>query len=128
MKYAAYLWGGMIFCVVLVIVLLLRVFSLESQIRSLGAGNSRALTTFQDSVKQLQAELATAKEMAPGLGEYMTTIQLHVGKLWFASKASLYCSGKAWSQEPRFPFTFITIEFRISSIVLSRPGGPTPVI
>ena len=40
MKYAAYLWGGMIFCVVLVIVLLLRVFSLESQVRSLSEGNS----------------------------------------------------------------------------------------
>jgi hypothetical protein len=88
MKYAAYLWGGTIFCVVLVIVLLLRIFSLESQIRSLGEGNSRALTTLQDSVKQLQAELATAKEMAPGLGEYMTTIQLHAGKLWFAAKAA----------------------------------------
>jgi len=88
MKYAAYLWGGMIFCVVLVIVLLFRVFSLESQIRNLGEGNSRALTTFQDSVKQLQAQLATAKEMAPGLGEYMTTIQLHTGKLWFAAKAA----------------------------------------
>ena len=88
MKYLAYLWGGMIFCVVLVIVLLLRVFSLESQIRNLGEGNSRALTTFQDSVKQLQAQLATAKEMAPGLGEYMTTIQLHAGKLWFAAKAA----------------------------------------
>lgn len=88
MKYAAYLWGGTIFCVVLVIVLLLRIFSLESQIRSLGEGNSRTLTTLQESVKQLQAELATAKEMAPGLGEYMTTIQLHAGKLWFAAKAA----------------------------------------
>ncbi len=88
MKYVAYLWGGVIFCAVLAIVLLLRIFSLENQVRSLGEGNSRALTTFQDSVKQLQAELATAKEMAPGLGEYMTTIQLHAGKLWFAAKAA----------------------------------------
>ena len=88
MKYAAYLWGGIIFCVVLVIVLLLRVFSLESQIRSLSEGNSAALTTFQDSIKRVQAELATVKEMAPGLGEYMTTIQLHAGKLWFAAKAA----------------------------------------
>jgi hypothetical protein len=36
----------------------------------------------------VQAELALAKELAPGLGEYMTTIQLHAGKLWFAAKAS----------------------------------------
>jgi hypothetical protein len=80
--------GELIFCVVLIVVLLLRVFNLESQIRSLGEQNSRALTTFQDSVKRLQAELATAKEMIPGLGEYMTTIQLHAGKLWFAAKAA----------------------------------------
>jgi hypothetical protein len=88
MKYAAYLWGGTILCVVLVIVLLWKLFSLESQIQSLGEGNSRALTTLQESVKQLQAELTTAKEMAPGLGEYMSTIQLHAGKLWFAAKAA----------------------------------------
>jgi cytochrome c553 len=73
---------------VLVIVLLWKLFSLESQIQSLGEGNSRALTTLQESVKQLQAELTTAKEMAPGLGEYMSTIQLHAGKLWFAAKAA----------------------------------------
>ena len=28
------------------------------------------------------------EEQAPGLGEYMTTIQLHAGKLWFAAKAA----------------------------------------
>jgi cytochrome c553 len=36
----------------------------------------------------VEEELAAAKELAPGLGEYMTTIQLHAGKLWFAAKAS----------------------------------------
>ena len=32
--------------------------------------------------------MPTVKELAPGLGEYMTTIQLHAGKLWFAAKAA----------------------------------------
>jgi hypothetical protein len=36
----------------------------------------------------VQAELAAAKELAPGMGEYMTTIQLHAGKLWFAARAA----------------------------------------
>jgi hypothetical protein len=36
----------------------------------------------------VQAELAATKEFTPGLGEYMTTIQLHAGKLWFAVKAA----------------------------------------
>jgi hypothetical protein len=88
MKYVAYLWGGVIFCAVLVIVLLLKVFSLENQVRSLREGKSPALTALQDSLPRLQADLAMVKETAPGLGEYMTTIQLHAGKLWFAAKAA----------------------------------------
>lgn len=81
MKYAAYMWGGVILCVILVAVLLFRVNSLESKVRSLSEPNAAALTTLQDSLKRL-------KELAPGLGEYMTTIQLHAGKLWFAAKAT----------------------------------------
>ena len=49
--------------------------------------SSGGLAAFQVSFKQVQEELAAAKELAPGLGEYMTTIQLHTGKLWFAAKA-----------------------------------------
>ena len=70
---------------VVVLVLLWKVFSLDSQIRNLGASDSGAL---QEALKRVQAELALAKELAPGLGEYMSTIQLHAGKLWFAAKAS----------------------------------------
>jgi hypothetical protein len=55
----------------------------ESQIE-----NDREQSALQESLKRVQAELATAKELTPGLGEYMTTIQLHAGKLWFAARAS----------------------------------------
>jgi hypothetical protein len=88
MKYGAYLWGALIVCVVLSIVLLFRVLSLDSRVRSLGESNGNGLASLQDSLKRLQADLASAKELAPGLGEYMTTIQLHAGKLWFAAKAA----------------------------------------
>jgi hypothetical protein len=87
MRYAAYLWGVVI-CAVLVVGLLLRVMSLDSRVRSHGEPNGGGLAALQDSLKRVQAELTTAKESMPGLGEYMTTIQLHVGKLWFAAKAS----------------------------------------
>jgi hypothetical protein len=36
----------------------------------------------------VQADVKILKDLAPGLGEYMTTIQLHAGKLWFAAKAT----------------------------------------
>jgi hypothetical protein len=87
MRYAAYL-GGIVICAVLAVVLLLRVMSLDSRVRSHGEPNGVGLAVLQDSLKRVEAELATAKESMPGLGDYMTTIQLHVGKLWFAAKAS----------------------------------------
>jgi hypothetical protein len=39
-------------------------------------------------LRSLEAENATLKDAAPGLGEYMSTIQLHAGKMWFAAKAA----------------------------------------
>jgi hypothetical protein len=87
MKHQGYLWGVVILCVVLVVVLLWRVLSLDSQVRRLSAPDNAALGALQDSFKRVEAELAVVKELAPGLGEYMTTIQLHAAKLWFAAKA-----------------------------------------
>jgi uncharacterized small protein (DUF1192 family) len=53
-----------------------------------GEPNGGRITALQESLKRVQAELAAGKELGPGLGEYMTTIQLHTAKLWFAAKAS----------------------------------------
>ena len=88
MKQAAYVWAGMILCVILIIILLFKINGLESKVRSLSEANATLLTTLQDSLERVQADVQTAKDLAPGLGEYMTTIQLHAGKLWFAAKAT----------------------------------------
>lgn len=88
MKYGGYVWGIVVLCGIVVAILLVRVFSLSGEVRGMSDRNDRALGALQGSVKRAQAELATVKEQAPGLGEYMTTIQLHAGKLWFAAKAS----------------------------------------
>lgn len=63
MKYAAVIW-------IIVVVLAVSDVALYFKLRSLETKN------------------AAMKESAPGLGEYMTTIQLHAGKLWFAAKAA----------------------------------------
>jgi hypothetical protein len=88
MKQTAYLSGGMFLCVILIVVLLVKINSLENKVRSLSAPNGAALTALQDSLKRVQTDARAAKDFAPGLGEYMTTIQLHAGKLWFAAKAA----------------------------------------
>src|SRR5262247_1689473 len=83
-----YTWVIVTLALVALAVILLRVSSLSHEARDLAARNERALAGLQESLKRAHADIATAKETAPGLGEYMTTIQLHAGKLWFAAKAS----------------------------------------
>jgi hypothetical protein len=87
-KYSAYVFGGLVLCLIVIVIFLGKVSSLGTEVRDLNQRNDRAFATLQDSLKRAQADLAIAKESMPGLGEYMTTIQLHAGKLWFAAKAS----------------------------------------
>lgn len=86
MKQSAYLWAGLVVCAILTAILFFRVLSLEAQVRNVAGRSGGELTAIQDSIKQVQADMKAAKETAPGLGEYMTMIQLHAGKLWFAAK------------------------------------------
>lgn len=44
--------------------------------------------TLEHSVDVLDARVKTLEKQEPGLGEYMTSIQLHMGKLWYAAKGS----------------------------------------
>ncbi len=83
-----YLWGIVALSVVVFLFLIVRVVSLGNEVQEIRNRNNRDLAALQESLKRAQAELATARESMPGLGEYMTTIQLHAGKLWFAAKAS----------------------------------------
>jgi hypothetical protein len=88
LKSTGLLAGALILCVILIVVLFFRVLDLENRVRGFGEPNGGGITALQESLKRVQAELAAAKELGPGLGEYMTTIQLHTAKLWFAAKAS----------------------------------------
>jgi hypothetical protein len=88
MKQIAYLWSGIVICAVLIVVVLFKINSLENKVRLLGMTNGSALSTVQNSVQLAQADAKAAKELAPGLGEFMTTIQLHAGKLRFAAQAA----------------------------------------
>jgi len=87
MKDEPYFWG-IVALVIVVLFLIVRVVKLGNEAQEIRDKNNRELASLQDSLKRAQADLAGAKELAPGLGEYMTTIQLHAGKLWFAAKAS----------------------------------------
>lgn len=42
----------------------------------------------KSSVEALDKRVEILEKQSPGLGDYMTTMQLHMGKLWFAGKAA----------------------------------------
>lgn len=88
MKYGAFLWIILAACVIAVVGLLVKVSSLGEEIRQMSETNRRTVGGLQDAIKLTQAGVSVLKESAPGLGEYMTTIQLHAGKLWFAVNAT----------------------------------------
>jgi hypothetical protein len=83
-----YLSGGLAVCLISVVALFAWVWVLSSEVRSFKNRNDQAAAAYQDSVKNIRTELTHVKESTPGLGEFMTTMQLHVSKLWFAAKAS----------------------------------------
>lgn len=68
MRSTGYLWGGLIICGILIVVLILRILSLESRVGSLNASDGAATATLQESLNRVEVELATAKELAPALG------------------------------------------------------------
>jgi hypothetical protein len=88
MKYGAFLWLVMAACIIGIVGLVVKVSNLEEDLRQLGENSQRAIADLQHAVKVTEARVSAAKESAPGLGEYMTTIQLHAGKLWFSVNAS----------------------------------------
>src|SRR5262245_43280606 len=87
MKNPAVLWVAIILSLILVLALFVRVLSLDKQVQSLSQSSGSAVAALEDALKRTRTDVATTKDLAPGLGEYMTTIQLHAGKLWFAAKA-----------------------------------------
>jgi len=87
MKNEPYFWA-IVALVIAIIFLIVKVIRLGHEAQEIRESNNREIASLQDSLKRTQADLASTKELAPGLGEYMTTIQLHAGKLWFAAKVS----------------------------------------
>jgi len=88
MKYGALLSIVLAICVVVVVGLVVKVLRLESALQQLSENNQRSTAALQDTVKLARADVAGLKDATPGLGEYMTTIQLHAGKLWYAVNAA----------------------------------------
>jgi hypothetical protein len=83
-RWPRYALGGALLAVGGTFALLIWVAILTTELRALeknGADNQAALN-------DIKSRLADLKDVSPGLGEFMTTMQLHMAKLWFAGKAA----------------------------------------
>lgn len=69
--------AAIVILTVAVVLLFVWVSSSEREAARLGA-----------EIALLQRSVDSLKAQAPGLGDYMTTIQLHASKLWFAGQAA----------------------------------------
>ena len=49
---------------------------------------AESVSQLKDSLALLHRAVDSLKAQTPGLGEYMSTIQLHAAKLWFAGQAA----------------------------------------
>ena len=70
------------------LVLAVGLYSLEATTTSRSNAIMKTAFALRDSLAILQSEIDSLKAQTPGLGEYMTTFQLHMAKLWFAVQAS----------------------------------------
>jgi hypothetical protein len=84
-----------VFVKTVLVLLLIAVVYLFVRVPSLGRESSEAderletiISDLDGSVQTLNRKLDSLRILMPGLGEYMTTIQLHAAKLWFATRAS----------------------------------------
>lgn len=73
---------------VTILVLIVGLYSMSGNISSRTTELNNTIVALQDSIASLHAAVDRLQDEAPGLGEYMTTFQLHMGKLWFAAHAA----------------------------------------
>ena len=79
---------GYLFLVAVVVILTFKVAFLQRLIADNDKKLSERMSAFESSVISADGQISSLKEQVPGLGEYMTGIQLHMAKLWYAANAS----------------------------------------
>ena len=79
---------GFLFLLAVIVILTFRVAFLQRLITDNNDKLSDRMAAFESSVISIDGQIGSMKDQAPGLGEYMTGLQLHMAKLWFAAHAS----------------------------------------
>jgi hypothetical protein len=79
---------GFLIMLGVIVVLSFRIALLQRLITDNNGKLSDRIAAVESSVISLDKQVSLLKNQVPGLGEYMTGLQLHMAKMWFAAQAS----------------------------------------
>jgi hypothetical protein len=88
MNQRVFITAGFVVAFVALVALTFAIFGMNRVIQSQDKAFRSSIAALQDSVQRLQRQADSLTLRSPGLGEYMSTIQLHIGKLWFAGQSA----------------------------------------
>ncbi|MBI3189734.1 MAG: hypothetical protein HYZ33_03705 [Ignavibacteriales bacterium] len=81
----------LVICLVLLVAVIVYSFMATAkfdEMRKESEQSKAKIVQLEISLQRLHASFDSLKTQTPGLGEYMSTIQLHTAKLWFSSRAT----------------------------------------
>ncbi|HXX63398.1 MAG TPA: hypothetical protein VEO56_06325, partial [Bacteroidota bacterium] len=88
MKYQRIIIACLVIVAGTLIAVLIRLSALFSEVESEVGGFRSSIASLRDTIAQDRQHISKLEDQLPGLGEYMTTIQLHAAKLSYAAGAS----------------------------------------
>jgi hypothetical protein len=88
LKYKFLVSVGFLILLAVIVILSFRIALVQRLIAENNGKLSDRITAVESSVISLDKQVSFLKDQVPGLGEYMTGLQLHMAKMWFAAQAS----------------------------------------
>ena len=88
MKYKFLASLGFLVLLALIVILSFRIALVQRLITENNGKLSDRIVALESSVITLNKQISFLRDRVPGLGEYMTSLQLHMAKIWFAVRAS----------------------------------------
>lgn len=79
---------GFLILLAVIVILSFRIALVQRLITENNGKLSDRISAIESSVITLNKQISFLRDQVPGLGEYMTGLQLHMAKMWFAARAS----------------------------------------
>jgi cytochrome c553 len=79
---------GFLILIALIVIITFRIALVQRLITDNNGKLSDRIAAVESSIISLDKQVGFLRDQVPGLGQYMTGLQLHMAKIWFAARAS----------------------------------------